>query len=174
MLVSLAKCRVAGFTVLLKDESCCIKDFNGHKIGRIPQYHGLYHINKGFSVYIATYKGVQLHTLDELHLKIGHISHVIIKYLVEHKIVLGLKLDAKSKPTFCTSCAKAKPTRKPIHKERVDYISHVLGDKIYLDIWGPAMPQSYNGKLYYVSFTDDYTRWMTIYCISQKSEVLAK
>ena len=36
------------------------------------------------------------------------------------------------------------------------------------------MLQSYNGKLYYVSFTDDYTRWMTIYCISQKSEVLAK
>ena len=36
------------------------------------------------------------------------------------------------------------------------------------------MPQSYNGKLYYVSFTDNYTRWMTIYCISQKSEVLAK
>ena len=36
------------------------------------------------------------------------------------------------------------------------------------------MPQSYNKKLYYVSFTDDCTRWMTIYCISQKSEVLAK
>ena len=36
------------------------------------------------------------------------------------------------------------------------------------------MPQSYNKNLYYVSFTDDYTRWTTIYCISQKLEVLAK
>ena len=36
------------------------------------------------------------------------------------------------------------------------------------------MPQSYNGKLYYVSFMDDYTRWTTIYCISWKLEVLAK
>ena len=36
------------------------------------------------------------------------------------------------------------------------------------------MPQSYNGKLYYVSFTDNYTRWMTIYCISHKLEVLPK
>ena len=43
-----------------------------------------------------------------------------------------------------------------------------------MDVWGPATPQSYNRKLYYVSFTDDYTRWMTIYCISRKSEVLAK
>ena len=69
---------------------------------------------------------------------------------------------------------KARPTRKPISKERVDYISHVLGDKVHSDVWGPAMPQSYNRKLYYVSFTDDYTRWTTIYCISQKLEVLAK
>ena len=104
----------------------------------------------------------------------GHISHTVVKHLIEQKIVLGLELDTKSEPTFCTSCAKARPTRKPVPKERVDYISHVLGDKIHSDIWGPAMPQSYNGKLYYVSFTDNYTRWMTIYCISQKSEVLAK
>ena len=43
-----------------------------------------------------------------------------------------------------------------------------------MDIWGPATPQSYNRKLYYVGFTDNYTRWMTIYCINQKLEVLAK
>ena len=41
-------------------------------------------------------------------------------------------------------------------------------------MWGPATPQSYNGKLYYMSFTDNYTRWRTIYCISQKLEVLSK
>ena len=109
----------------------------------------------------------QVHTLDELHRKMGHISHTVVKCSIEQKIVLGLKLDTKSEPTFCTSCAKARPTRKPVPKERVDYISHALGDKIPSDVWGPATPQSYNGKLYYVSFTDDYTRWMTIYCISR-------
>jgi len=36
------------------------------------------------------------------------------------------------------------------------------------------MPQSYNGKSYYVSFTDDYMRWSTIYCISKKSQVFEK
>ena len=116
--------------------------------------------------HIAAYKGVQVHTLNKLHQKMGDISHTIIKCLVEQKIVLGLELDTKSEPTFYTSCAKARPTRKLILKERVDFISHVLGDKIHLDVWGPATPQSYNGKLYYVSLTDDYTRWMTIYCIS--------
>ena len=115
-----------------------------------------------------------MHTLDELHWKMGHISHTVVECLIEQKIVLGLELDTKSEPTFCTSCAKARPTRKPVLKERVDYISHTLGDKIYSDVWGPPTLQSYNRKLYYVSFTDNYTRWMTIYCISRKLEVLAK
>ena len=117
-------------------------------------------------MHIAAYKGIQVHTLDELHRKMGHISYTVVKRLIEQKIVLGLELDTKSKPTFCTSCAKARPTRKPVLKERVDYLSQVLGDKTHSDVWGPATPQSYNGKLYYVSFTDNYTRWTTIYCIS--------
>ena len=107
-----------------------------------------------------------MYTVDELHQKMGHILPAIIKHLVGQKIVSGLEFETKSEPTSCTSCMKARPTRKPISKERIDYISHVLGDKIHLDVWGPVMPQSYNRKFYYMSFTDNYTRWMTIYCIS--------
>ena len=59
MLVSLAKCDVASFTVLLKDKSCCIKGSNGHQIGRIPQYHSLYQVDKGFLVHIVViYNGI--------------------------------------------------------------------------------------------------------------------
>ena len=41
-LVSLAKCDTAGFMVVLKDQSCCIKDSKGIQIGKIPQKQGLY------------------------------------------------------------------------------------------------------------------------------------
>ena len=50
----------------------------------------------------------------------------------------------------------------------------MLRDKIHSDVWGPENPQSYNGKLYYVSFTDDYTRWTTIYSIGQKLDIFQK
>ena len=99
------------FMVLLKDKSCCIRDSKGHQIGRIPQYHSLYCIDEGFPVLIQEFKCI--HTLDELHWKMGHISHAITKCLVEQKIVLGLELDTKYEPTFCTSCAKARPTTVP-------------------------------------------------------------
>ena len=68
MLVSLAKCDTAGFTVLLKDKCCSIKDSNGHQIGRIPQYDGLYRMDEGFLVHLAAYKckGLHLYSGDYL------------------------------------------------------------------------------------------------------------
>ena len=41
-LVSLAKCNTAGFTVVLKDKSCCIKDSKGYRLVK-------YHRNKVFT-----------------------------------------------------------------------------------------------------------------------------
>ena len=118
--------------------------------------------------------GVRVHTVDELHQKMGHISLTVIKWLIKQKIILGLELDVKSETSFCPTCSKAKPTRKPVPKEKVKYISQALGDKIHSDMWGPVTPQSYNGKLYYMSFTNEYTRWTMIYCISWTLEVLSK
>ena len=56
----------------------------------------------------------------------------------------------------------------------MQYVSHTLRGKIHSDIWGPANPQSYNGRLYYINFTDDYTRWTTIYCINKKLNIFNK
>ena len=66
-LVSLVKCDTAGFTVVLKDRSCFIKDSKGIQIGKIPQKQGLYRVNDDAAVNIATYTGVRVHTADELH-----------------------------------------------------------------------------------------------------------
>ena len=60
MLISLAKCDTAGFTVTLKDKSCCIKDAKGLQIGRIPQYQGLYRVDNGISANIGAYMGVRV------------------------------------------------------------------------------------------------------------------
>ena len=86
-LVSLVKCDAAGFTVTPKNKSCCIKDAKGLQIGRIPQYQGLYQVDDSMSAHISTYMGVRVHTVDELHQKMGHISLTVIKQLIEQKII---------------------------------------------------------------------------------------
>ena len=92
-LVSFAKCNAASFIVTLKDKSCCIKDATGSQIGQIPQYQGLYGVDDGTSAHIGTYMGVRVHTVNELHRKMGHISPAVIKQLIKQKVVLGLELE---------------------------------------------------------------------------------
>ena len=81
---------------MLKDKSCCIKDSKGIQIGKITQKQGLYQVNDDAAANIAAYTGVRVHTADELHRKMGHISPIVIKWLIEQKTVLGLELDTKS------------------------------------------------------------------------------
>ena len=45
-----------------------------------------------------------------------------------------------------------------------------LGEKVHLDVWGPTNPQSYDGKEYFVSFTDDHNRWTYLVPMAKKSD----
>jgi len=42
------------------------------------------------------------------------------------------------------------------------------------DIWGPAQTPTLNGNRYYIIFVDDYSRFMWIYFLKEKSEALEK
>ncbi|MDM1593453.1 transposase family protein, partial [Escherichia coli] len=43
---------------------------------------------------------------------------------------------------------------------------------IHSDIWGPAQTPTINGKRYYITFIDDYTRFIWVYFLKEKSEAL--
>ncbi|KAH9294669.1 hypothetical protein KI387_038257, partial [Taxus chinensis] len=42
---------------------------------------------------------------------------------------------------------------------------------VHTDVWGPAHVASHGGSLYYVTFIDDATRKVWVYCIKRKSDV---
>ena len=71
-------------------KSCCIKDSKGIQIGKIPQKQGLYQVDDDAAANIAAYTVVKVHTADEFHQKMGHISLIVIKWLIKQKTVLGL------------------------------------------------------------------------------------
>ena len=45
-----------------------------------------------------------------------------------------------------------------------------IGDEIHSDLWGKAPVESINRKLYYVTFTDDFSRYTNIYFLHKKDE----
>ncbi len=61
-------------------------------------------------------------------------------------------------------------TWKPIHKEREAPQAQAFGDEIYTDVWGPSPTFSLGGRCYYVTFTDDCTRFTRLVILQTKDE----
>jgi transposase InsO family protein len=115
-------------------------------------------------------KAKELLTIDELHRRLGHVSHDRAKLLVKKGLVEGIELDMSSEATICESCEWAKGERKAIAKVREGLRSAAIGDEVHSDLWGPAPVETINHKKYYVSFTDDFSRFTNVYFLHTKDE----
>ena len=98
-------------------------------------------------------------TLEQLHHRMGHISPVIAKRLIENNFVTGVKLESTSSgdPFFCKSCVYTKATWKIIPKAREGERANVFAGEVHSDLWGPAPVKTKGKKHYYITFTDDKT-----------------
>jgi transposase InsO family protein len=111
------------------------------------------------------------HTIDELHQVLGCVSHKAITNAIKKGMIRGITLDESSKPTFCEMCTKAKATRQPFPNESKTR-SSAYGDLVHTDLWGPAQTETINRCLYYITFTDDFSREMRITFLKRKSDTL--
>jgi transposase InsO family protein len=105
-----------------------------------------------------------------LHRRLGHVSHERARLLVKKGLVEGVTLEADSEVVVCESCEWAKGERKEVYKVRENERRTTIGDEIHSDLWGPAPVESINHKRYYVSFTDDYSRYTNVYFLHTKDE----
>jgi histone deacetylase 1/2 len=55
-------------------------------------------------------------------------------------------------------------------KNSASILLHPL-DLIFTDVWGPALVPSTTGAKYYVSFLDDYSKFLWLFPIQLKSDV---
>jgi len=110
-------------------------------------------------------------TMWDLHQRMAHIAPSAIHEMLTKGMIEGVKLDPKNETMGqCESCKYAKATHKPIGKEHKPKWCENLGDEVHSDLWGPSQVQTPGGKTYYVSFTDDHTRYTCLYLQSAKSE----
>ena len=77
----------------------------------LPLSDSLYHLTTKSSTSLSAKM-----TIQEAHLKFGHIAHDAIKYAIIKGLILGIELDLTSKPKLCDACAKAKASHQPFPK----------------------------------------------------------
>jgi hypothetical protein len=98
------------------------------------------------------------------------VSHDRARMLVAKGLVEGVELDLASNTSVCKSCEWVKGEKKPIMRVHKGQCTTEVGGKIYLDLWGPAPVETINWKLYYISFTDDFSRFSSVYFLCTKNE----
>ena len=171
-LVSISRIAGAGSTVVFTGNVCKIYSRNKKVIGEIKVKGGLYRVHMSSSkaqAYGVTTK--EALSINELHRRLGHVSHERARLLVKKGLIEGVELEEGSEVVVCKSCEWAKGERKSVQKIREGERRTAVGDEIHSDLWGPAPVESINHKRYYVSFTDDYSRYTNIYSSILKTKL---
>ncbi|GJV94409.1 retrotransposon protein, putative, ty1-copia subclass [Tanacetum coccineum] len=100
------------------------------------------------------------------HCHLGHISNKRIEKLQHNGLLNSTDLRAFEK---CVPCMSGKMARKP-YTHQVERAKDLLG-LIHTDVCGPFKIMSRQGANYFVTFTDDFSRYGYVYFLKHKHEV---
>ncbi|GJW84817.1 retrotransposon protein, putative, ty1-copia subclass [Tanacetum coccineum] len=100
------------------------------------------------------------------HCRLGHISKKRIEKLQHDGLLNSTDIESLGK---CVSCMSGKMARKP-YSHQVERAKDLLG-LIHTDVCGPFRIVSRQGANYFVTFTDDFSRYGYVYLLKHKHEV---
>ena len=111
--------------------------------------------------------------LSTWHLRYGHLNIQDVKLLHEQKMVKGMSLSDSDSVDGCHGCALGKSKRNPFPKRSERKSTRPL-ELIHSDVCGPIHVESVGGSRYFITFVDDYSRFVTVYMLKTKDEALNK
>ena len=153
---------------------CILKDKNGRIVGRGNKVDRLYLLDARAQLlgqertnYANT---TQKRTWDQWHKNFGHIAVPSLERLYQEKMVDGMAVDESSIPSkSCEACIQAKQAHKSFPQE-AEHRSLEPGERVMSDVWGPAGKESIGKWKYYISFTDDCTRYVHVLFLKDKGQ----
>nr|GEV62610.1 hypothetical protein [Tanacetum cinerariifolium] len=120
------------------------------------------------SIYVVSNKRAMLDLDSALlwHFRLGHISKKRIEKLQHNGLIDSTDLRAFEK---CVSYMSGKMIRKP-YTHQVERAKDLLG-LIHIDVCSPFKIMLRQGASYFVTFTDDFSRYGYVYLLKHKIEV---
>ena len=114
--------------------------------------------NASTSSYIAE-------SIDLLHGRLGHVNYASTKRLKNLKLIFAVNVDNASK---CFVCVAAKYAKRPF--KSVNSRQTILLKLVYSDLASFKNTAIKGGKMFYVTFVNDYLRCTKVYLIRFKNE----
>ena len=107
------------------------------------------------------------------HLRLGHIGYSGLDTIVRKNYGVGIDLASVKQWELCNGCALGKQTRVSFMPKSPHHAKKLL-EVIHSDVCGPMQSTTFSGKRYFVTFTDEYSHFTTVFLLRNKSEVADK
>ena len=137
----------------------------------IPDKHKLYNPKLDNNSHVKSLKRKFPSTSDAClwHLRLGHINSKRIQRLIKDGLLEPLDFD---KFPVYESCLEGKMTKQPFNAK--GRRAQELLELVHSDVYGPMLIQARGGYEYFITFTDDYSRFGYVYLMKRKFEAFEK
>ena len=136
-----------------------------------PDKHELYNFELDNNSHVKSLKKKFPSTNDAYlwHLCLGHINSNKIRRLIKNGLLESLDFDGFP---VCESCLEGKMIKQPFNAK--GRRAQELLELVHTDVCGPMSAQAKGGYEYFITFTDDYSRYGYVYLMRRKSEAFEK
>ncbi|KAE8704478.1 hypothetical protein F3Y22_tig00110450pilonHSYRG00264 [Hibiscus syriacus] len=111
-------------------------------------------------------------TSDLWHMRLGHVSYSKLSVMVKKSMLKGLpQLDVRT-DTVCAGCQYGKAHQLPYDESKFKAKEPL--DLVHSDVFGPVKQQSISGMRYMVTFIDDFSRYVWVFFMKEKSDTFSK
>ena len=102
------------------------------------------------------------------HRRYGHLSEHGLQKLAKKEMVDNFDYDASNKIGFCEACIGGKHHRSPFNTSERNTSERL--ELVHTDLCGKMGVKSIGGAEYFISFTDDKTRYSWVYPLKTKDQ----
>lgn len=109
---------------------------------------------------------------DMWHSRLGHVSYDNLGLMMNKKLVVGLTQLSIPKGFVCSGCQFGKTHLHNFHHS--SFKTKEPLEVVHYDVFGPMKCTSIRGMKYLITFIDDFSRFLWVGFMKEKSEALTK
>ena len=170
-LLSVSKASSAGKTVKFDKTGCKILNEQKRVIAFATRVGNLYHLEhcqKSQVVNVA-----DKDSKERLwHRRFGHLGEQNLQRIAREKLVKQFNYNSSKPIGFCETCIGGKHHRTPFASS-ITQTTEVL-EIVHSDVCGKMQEKSLGGAEYFLTFTDDKTRYTWVYPLKTKDQVFSR
>ncbi|MDG6632711.1 DDE-type integrase/transposase/recombinase, partial [Staphylococcus aureus] len=128
--------------------------------------------SESFGISRCLVAGPSSSDLWQWHRRLGHLSFDLLARLSSLGLIRGLPKLHMEKDIVCHSCRHGKMVAAP-HHPVTQVMTKRPGERLHMDLVGPARVSSVGGKWYVLVVVDDFSRYSWVFFLVEKTETFS-